>query len=62
MNILVTGGAGYVGYSVCRKLATEYPKSKIIIYDNLSKGKLENIALLLNLYPNIVLISWNVPI
>lgn len=58
MNILVTGGAGYVGYSVSQALAEKYPESKIVIYDNFSKGKLENISLLLELYPNIVLVPW----
>lgn len=58
MNILVTGGAGYVGYSVSRALALAYPKSKIIIHDNLSKGKLENISLLVEGYPNVVLTPW----
>ena len=43
MNILVTGGAGYVGYSAVKSLARKYPDSKIIILDNLSKSKLENV-------------------
>jgi nucleoside-diphosphate-sugar epimerase len=58
MNILITGGAGYVGYSVSQALAEKYPKSKIVIYDNFSKGKLENIAPLLELYSSIALVPW----
>lgn len=58
MNILVTGGAGYVGYSVCDALAKKYPKAKIIIHDNLSKGKLENISLLTGLHKNIIINPW----
>jgi len=58
MTILVTGGAGYVGYSVSRALAIQYPQSKIIIHDNLSKGRLENIGLLLHEFPNTILIPW----
>ncbi len=58
MNILVTGGAGYVGFSVTEALAKKYPKSKIIIYDNFSKGRLESISLLLKEYPNIKIIPW----
>lgn len=58
MNILVTGGAGYVGYSVVKSLARKYPDSKIIIHDNLSKSKLENITPLLNLLPNIGMVPW----
>jgi UDP-glucose 4-epimerase len=58
MNILVTGGAGYVGYSAVKSLARKYPQSKIIIHDNLSKSKLENITPLLNLLPNIAMVPW----
>ncbi len=58
MKILVTGGAGYVGYSISEALAAKYPKSKIIIHDNLSKGKLENIAPVLGTHPNVVMIPW----
>src|SRR3989344_2839606 len=57
MNILVTGGAGYVGYSVSRALARRYPQSKVIIFDNFVKGRLENIALIRK-YPNIVMVPW----
>lgn len=58
MNILVTGGAGYVGFAVTEALSKKYPQAKIIIYDNLSKGKLENIAPLLSLYKNITITPW----
>ncbi|MBI3633265.1 MAG: NAD(P)-dependent oxidoreductase [Candidatus Vogelbacteria bacterium] len=58
MNILITGGAGYVGYSVVEVLAKKYPNSKIIIYDNFSKGRLENISLLVGKYKNIEIIPW----
>src|SRR3989344_6201114 len=58
MNILVTGGAGYVGYSVVKSLARKYPQSKIIIHDNLSKSKLENVTPLLNLFSNVVMTPW----
>jgi len=57
-NILVTGGAGYVGYSVVEMLSRRYPASKIIIYDNFSKGKLEGIGLLKRTIKNIELIPW----
>lgn len=58
MNILVTGGAGYVGYSAVKSLARRYPESKIIIHDNLSKSKLENITPLVRLLPNIEMVPW----
>jgi nucleoside-diphosphate-sugar epimerase len=40
-EILVTGGAGYVGSAVVEGLLYRYPDSKIIVLDNLSKGKFE---------------------
>ena len=58
MTILVTGGAGYVGHSASRALARKYPESSVIIHDNFSKGKLENISVLLNECPNVVLVPW----
>lgn len=58
MTILVTGGAGYVGYSASRALALKYPQAKIIIHDNFSKGRLENIELLVNEFPNVILMPW----
>ncbi|MCW4046927.1 MAG: GDP-mannose 4,6-dehydratase [Candidatus Bathyarchaeota archaeon] len=40
-RVLVTGGAGFIGFHLCKKLA-EYT-SNLTIYDNLSSGKLENV-------------------
>jgi UDP-glucose 4-epimerase len=40
-NILVTGGAGFIGFHLCRKLS-EFT-SNLTIYDNLSSGKMENV-------------------
>lgn len=57
MTILVTGGAGYVGYSVTRALARRYPQSNVIIFDNFIKGRLENIALIRK-YPNVSILPW----
>ena len=57
-NIIVTGGAGYIGYSTVEALAKKYPKSKVIFFDNFSKGKLERIGTLLELYSNIVIVPW----
>ncbi len=37
MIILVTGGAGFLGSSLCIKLKTKYPKYKIIAFDNLKR-------------------------
>ena len=37
MNILVTGGAGYIGTSLISKLASVERVKKIVVYDNLSR-------------------------
>ncbi len=37
MNILITGGAGYIGTGLVGKLAADEAVNKIIIYDNLSR-------------------------
>ncbi len=41
MKILVTGGAGFIGFHLCKKLAS-LPVS-VTIYDNLSSGRIENV-------------------
>ena len=38
MNILVTGGAGYIGSHIVEQLVKN-KKNKILIYDNLSTGR-----------------------
>jgi len=38
MNVLITGGAGYIGTELIERLAAEDGVSKITIYDNLSRG------------------------
>jgi CDP-paratose 2-epimerase len=37
MTILVTGGAGFIGSSLCIQLKQKYPKYKIIAFDNLKR-------------------------
>ena len=40
-KVLVTGGAGFIGYHLCKKLSDL--TSNLTIYDNLSSGKMENV-------------------
>jgi len=40
-KILVTGGAGFIGYHLCTRLSKL--TSNLAIYDNLSSGKMENV-------------------
>jgi UDP-glucose 4-epimerase len=41
MNVLVTGGAGYIGYGVVRRLAKAVGETgRLVIYDNLSRKSL----------------------
>jgi len=40
-RILVTGGAGFIGFHLCRKLTDV--DLEVTIYDNLSSGKIENV-------------------
>ena len=40
-KILVTGGAGFIGYHLCSRLSKL--TSSLTIYDNLSSGKMENV-------------------
>ncbi len=41
MNILVTGGAGYIGSHVVRQLIEDGGYERVVVYDNLSKGHSE---------------------
>ena len=45
-NVLVTGGAGFIGSNLCEKLIKQ--NNKVICLDNLLTGKKENIAHLLD--------------
>ncbi len=42
MNILVTGGAGFVGSSLIKSIVNKYPSYKVISVDNYFTGKKEN--------------------
>ena len=48
MNFLVTGGAGFIGSWMCKKLFSRFPDCNIIILDNLCSGTLGHISELLD--------------
>ena len=48
-TVLVTGGAGFIGSSLCEYLLTH--DYHVICLDNFATGKIENLLPLLNLYP-----------
>lgn len=56
-NILVTGGAGFIGSNLCEALI--HLNNKVTCLDNFATGKRENIAELLN-HPNFKLIEGDI--
>ena len=42
-NILIIGGAGFIGSNFVNLLSKSNSKYKIIVFDNLSRGKINNI-------------------
>lgn len=41
-NILVTGGAGFVGSNLIKRLKTDYPEARIVSLDNYMSGSSDN--------------------
>jgi UDP-glucose 4-epimerase len=58
MNILVTGGAGFIGRWVVKRLAED--SHKVIVLDNLSNGSINNIKDLLLKYPSITFVKGDI--
>ena len=48
MNVLVTGGAGFIGSHIIENLLEEKKITKIVIIDNLLDGSLKNLKPFLN--------------
>src|SRR4051794_5223340 len=42
MNVLVTGGAGYIGSVICDQLLSE--GHHVVVYDNMAKGHRDAVA------------------
>jgi len=57
-SILITGGAGYVGYTVVEMLSKRFPDHNLIIYDNFSKGRPEGIGSLRKKIKNLKVVAW----
>lgn len=43
MNVLVTGGAGFIGANLCRHLARDESISRLVVLDDLSTGRRSNL-------------------
>ena len=50
MNVLVTGGAGFIGSNLCEHLLLR--GYQVVCLDNFATGKIENLLPLLDAYPN----------
>lgn len=57
-RILVTGGAGFLGSNLCKKLV-EDENNYVIALDNLFTGRLNNLSSLMTL-PNFEFIKWDI--
>lgn len=57
MNILITGGAGFIGSNLCEKLLEE--RHTVVCLDNFSTGKRENIKLFLS-HPRFTLLEGDI--
>lgn len=52
-SILITGGAGYAGFTITEMLAQRYPEARIIVYDRNQRGCTELISTLKKKVTNI---------
>jgi nucleoside-diphosphate-sugar epimerase len=40
---IVTGGAGFIGSALVRSLRLKFPDRRVVVVDNLSRGRLRNL-------------------
>lgn len=43
VDFIVTGGAGFIGGHLVKRILTDYPSSKVLVLDNLFRGSLDNL-------------------
>ena len=55
LNILVTGGLGYIGSHICIELLNSFHNSNIIIIDNLLNSKIEKLDIIKKYVINLTL-------
>ncbi len=56
--IIVTGGAGYAGFTITQRLAERYPERKIIVFDRNQRACIELMPSLIMKLPNIELVPY----
>jgi UDP-glucose 4-epimerase len=56
-KIVITGGAGYIGTEVVKTFLKSRDFSEVIIFDNFSKGRIENVGFLKEAYPKKLIIQ-----
>jgi len=44
MKVVVTGGAGFIGANLCRRLVQQSEIDEVLVLDDLSSGRVENLA------------------
>jgi len=44
MKVVVTGGAGFIGANLCRRLGEQPEIDEVVVLDDLSSGRVENLA------------------